>query len=101
MDGDLGPNDVLEVRLRAADTILFLDFSLVRCGWRAIRRSRERADFWWWLVSYRWQSRPLLMEAVTNHAVNADLQVFRNPEALRQFVAQVASEAGPTMHQLV
>jgi len=48
MDG-LGPYDVIDVRLRAADTIVFLDFSSVRCAWRAIRRSRERADFWRWL----------------------------------------------------
>jgi adenylate kinase family enzyme len=46
MDGDLGPHDAVEIRLRAADTILFLDFSFVRCGWHAVRRSRERADFW-------------------------------------------------------
>jgi predicted kinase len=35
MDGDLGPFDAVEVRLRAADTIILLDFSLVRCAWRA------------------------------------------------------------------
>jgi hypothetical protein len=48
MDGDLGPYDVLDIRLQAADTIVFLDFSPARCAWRAVRRSRERADFWWW-----------------------------------------------------
>lgn len=53
IDGDLGPYDTVEVRLRAADTVIFLDFSLVRCAWRAIRRSRERADFWVWLLRYR------------------------------------------------
>jgi adenylate kinase family enzyme len=90
MDGDLGPYDVLEVRLRAADTIIFLDFSLVRCAWRAIRRSRERADFWRWLLKYRRQSRPILMAAIANHAANADLRVFRGPRALRCFVADIA-----------
>ena len=45
MDGDLGPYDAVEVRLRAADTIILLDFSMFRCAWRAFRRSRERADF--------------------------------------------------------
>jgi len=44
MDGDLGPYDVLDVRLHAADTIVFLDFSPARSTWRAIRQSRERAD---------------------------------------------------------
>src|SRR3981081_2588797 len=42
IDGALGPYDAVEVRLHAADTIIFLDFSLLRCAWRAIRRSRER-----------------------------------------------------------
>jgi hypothetical protein len=57
MDGDLGPYDVLDVRPRAADTVVFMDFSPARCAWRAIRRSRERADFWWWLLSRRGSRR--------------------------------------------
>ena len=85
MDGDLGPYDAVEVRLAAADTIIFLDFSLVRCAWRAIRRSRERADFWLWLFRYRRQSRPFLMEAITKYATHATLHVIRNPEELRRF----------------
>jgi len=94
MDGDLGPYDAVEIRLRAADTILFLDFSFLRCAWRAIWRSRERADFWWWLLTYHWRGRPILMEAIANHAVDADLHVFRDPEALRRFVAEVAANRG-------
>ena len=90
MDGDLGPSDVVEVRLRAADTIIFLDFSLVRCAWRAVLRSRERADFWRWLMAYRYQNRPILMQAIANHAPTAELRVFRAPGALRRFIAEVA-----------
>ena|ERR1700730_10530154 len=90
IDGDLGLYDAVEVRLRAADTILFLDFSLLRCSWRAIRRSRERAAFWRWLLAYRWQSRPILLQAIANHAVKADLHILRNPKALTRFVAGVA-----------
>lgn len=90
MDGDLGRYDVVEIRLRAADTILFLDFSLARCAWRAIRRSPEGADFWRWLFTYRRQSRPNLMEAVAKHAIEAKLHIFRNPKALSRFIASVA-----------
>jgi adenylate kinase family enzyme len=90
MDGDLGPFDAVEVRLRAADTVIFLDFSLVRCAWRAIRRSRERADFWYWLLAYRYQSRPILREAIAKHAPHAVLHVFRGPRALGRFVADAA-----------
>jgi hypothetical protein len=32
MDGDLGPLDVIEPRLRAAETVIFLDFSFARCA---------------------------------------------------------------------
>jgi hypothetical protein len=89
MDGDLGPYDAVEVRLRAADTIIFLDFSLIRCAWRAVRRSGERADFWRWLVAYRFQSCPILMKAIANDAAPADLWVLRDPRALTRFVADV------------
>jgi nicotinamide riboside kinase len=91
MDGDLGPYDAVDVRLRAADTILFLDFSLVRCAWRAIRRTREGADFWRWLLAYRYQSRPILRAAIANHAPNAVLHVFRGPKALGRFLADAAA----------
>jgi hypothetical protein len=91
MDGDLGPYDALEVRLRAADTIIFLDFSLVRCAWQAIRRSGERADFWRWLLAYRYQSRPILKAAIANHAPNAVLHIFGGPKALGRFVAGEAA----------
>jgi nicotinamide riboside kinase len=91
MDGDLGPYDAVEVRFRAADTILFMDFSLVRCAWRAICRSRERADFWRWLLAYWYQSRPILMAAIAKHAPNAVLHVFRSPAALGRFVADAAA----------
>jgi hypothetical protein len=39
VDGDLGPYDVLDVRLRRADTVVLLDLSFARCAWQAVRRS--------------------------------------------------------------
>jgi adenylate kinase family enzyme len=93
MDGDLGPYDVLHVRLQAADTVVVLDFSFVRCAWRAIRRSWERADFWRWLWSYRRRSLPLVMAAIATHAGGADVHVLRSPRDLSRFVAQLAAES--------
>ena len=92
MDGDLGPYDAIEVRLRAADTIIFLDFSFLRCAWRAVRRSRERVDFWLWLLKYRWESRPLLIKAIASHAPTATVKLLRNPEAVARFVAEVVRD---------
>ncbi|MDN3355703.1 hypothetical protein [Actinomadura sp. DC4] len=90
MDGDLGPYDVPEVRLRAADTVILLDFSFWRCAWRAVRRSRERADFWLWLWAYRRRSRPPLLAAIATHAGDADLHVIRGPRELRRLVGRAA-----------
>jgi len=90
LDGDLGRYDVIEVRLRAADTIIFLDFSLIRCAWRASRRARERADFWLWLLRYRRQSRPFLMKAIYSYAHQATVHILRNPREVRRFVTEVA-----------
>lgn len=94
LDGDLGTYDAIEFRLRAADTIVFLDFSPIGCALRAIRRSRERFDFWFWLFRYRRQSRPFLMKAIRAHAPSAALHVLRNPPAVRRFVADAARSHG-------
>jgi adenylate kinase family enzyme len=87
MDGDLGRYDAAEVRLAAADTIILLDFALVRCAWRALSRGRERSDFWKWLITYRRRSLPLLMEAVRKFAPHAELHLIRNPKQLRRFLS--------------
>jgi hypothetical protein len=92
MDGDLGRLDVVETRLRAAETVIVLDFSLARCAWRAIRRSRERADFWRWVIAYRWQSRPIILQAIANYAPIAELHIFRSPQALKRFVDNLARQ---------
>ena len=94
MDGDLGRYDVVEIRLRAADTIVFLDFSLLRCAWRALGRSRERMDFWLWLIRYPYQSRPFLMRMIAAHASGARLCVLRNPAEVAQFLRDARSSYG-------
>ena len=93
LDGDLGQFDVLEIRLRAADTVIFLDFSFLCCSRRAIRRWCERIDFWWWLLAYRWLSRPILLKAIADYAPSAELRVFRNPDSLQRLVDQLVSRA--------
>jgi nicotinamide riboside kinase len=93
IDGDLGPYDVVDIRLRAADTVVFLDFSLLRCACRAIRRSGERIDFWRWLLRYRRKSRPRLMEAIATHAARANFHILRNPDEVRRFVERLTNES--------
>jgi len=89
LDGDLGPYDAAEVRLRAADTIVLLDFSLFRCAFRAFRRAPERADFWRWVLLYRRESVPRLTDAISRNAPNATVYILRTPKAVTEFLADV------------
>lgn len=86
MDGDLGQYDAVEARLPAADTIILLDFALIRCAWRALRRGRERNDFWLWLIAYRRRSLPVLVRAIDRFAPHAELHLIRNPKQVRRFL---------------
>lgn len=91
MDGDLGPYDIVDRRLQAADTIILLDFSLMRCAWRAVRRSRERADFWLWLITYRRRSLPALRTAISTHGANTTVHVFRHPRQVNDFITHAGT----------
>jgi len=93
LDGDLGPYDAVEVRLRAADTIILLDFSLFRCALRAFRRAPERADFWRWVLLYRRESVPRLTDAISRNAPNATVHILRTSKAVTEFLADVGGQS--------
>jgi adenylate kinase family enzyme len=95
LDGDLGPYDsALDVRFRAADTIIVLNFTFVRCAWRTVLRGRERADYWRWVWSYRRQSLPRIMQTIRQDAPHATLYVLRHPGMVRRLLAEVGREVG-------
>jgi adenylate kinase family enzyme len=67
------------------------DFSLVRCAWRAIRRSRENLAFWRWLIGYRRRSLPTVMAAIAESAGHAELHVLRTPRAVERLCARATT----------
>src|SRR2546421_8641675 len=89
------PRPVRRSRLRAADTVIVLDFPLWRCAWRALRRSRENLDFWRWLFAYRRRSLPTVMAAIAANAAHAELHLLRTPHAVEQLLAQANPTAPP------
>jgi adenylate kinase family enzyme len=90
IDGDLGPYDeALDIRLRAADTIIILDGAFLRSAWRTFRRGRERADYWRWVWSYRRRYLPRIAEAIAEYAPDAGIHVLRSPSQVRRFVAEL------------
>lgn len=86
MDGDLGPYDAVEERLRAADTVILLDVPLLVCVLRALRRSRERLDFWLWLLRYRTLYRPQVIHAIATHGRGSEVYILRSSEAAAKFL---------------
>lgn len=94
LDGDLGPYDTeLKVRLRAADTIVVLDFPFWRCAWRTLRRGREQAEYWRWVWAYRRRSLPDVMRAISSEAPHAKLYVLKSPGMVQRFTAEVRQTA--------
>ena len=90
LDGDLGPYDTaLEVRLRAADTIVVLDFPFLRCAWRTLRRGHEQTEYWRWAWAYRRRSLPDIMRTISFAAPHAKLYVLRNPAMVQRFASEV------------
>ena len=71
-----------------------LDHGLVRCVWQALRRGRERSDFWLWVLGYRRRWRPVVLAAVRDHAPGAELLVFRNPGAAARWFDRSSRAAG-------
>jgi adenylate kinase family enzyme len=92
MDGDLGPYDAVEPRLRRADTVVVLDFARWRCLWRSVRRSRQRLDFWRWLWTWRRKSRPQLLSAITVHAARAETKILRSPAAVERWLGAIQDD---------
>ena len=92
MDGDLGPYDVLAPRLARADTVVILDTPLAVCLWRAMRRGRQRIDFWAWVLRWGWDHRPQILVAVDTHAADAELVILSSASDVDRFLARFGDD---------
>lgn len=81
LDGDLGPYDVTEPRLSRADTVIIMDTSLTTCVWRAVRRGRQRFDFWAWVLRWGRTYRPQILADVQRYAPAAEVVRLSNTRA--------------------
>ena len=100
-DGNFG--GTMNLRLAAADTIIFLDLPRVVCIMRVLRRflkyrhqSRpdmapgcpEKLDFVFlkWIWNYRRDRRPGILKRISEHATQARLVHLRTPAQVRRFL---------------
>ena len=102
IDGNYG--GTIDVRARAADTAVFLDYAALPCIARALRRSifnygravqapgcPERLDleFLRWIANYRRDSRPRVLEQLEAGAPALALHVLRRPREAQRFLEGV------------
>ena len=93
MDGDLGPYDVLAPRLTEADTVVIVNTALVICLWRALRRGRQRMDFWTWVLRWGSTYRPQIMAEVARHAPNARVVELKRTNDTDRFLATFTEDS--------
>ncbi|MBI2064643.1 MAG: adenylate kinase [Candidatus Yanofskybacteria bacterium] len=89
MDGDLGKYDVLSERIKDADTIIILSFPLWICLKRALGRSNERFDFWWWLITWKINELPKIKNTINRYAVNAKIVLLKNQRDADNFLSEL------------
>jgi len=111
IDGNYG--GTLEVRLAAADTVIFLDYAPVVCVCRVLKRrvmywGKTRPDigpdcpekvdwaFLQWIWGYRRRSRPRIMQLLAQHEQDTRVVMLTSPGATRRFLAGVEREKATT-----
>jgi adenylate kinase family enzyme len=104
MDGNF--RGTMEIRVAAADTIVFLDLPRVLCVWRAVKRSvkypnqtrpdmgvgcREKIDleFLQWIWNFPRDSKPLIMEILRRCDDTKSIYVLKSRREVEAFVQDI------------
>lgn len=104
MDGNFG--GTMELRLAAADTVIFLDFPRLLCLWRVWKRRWQYAgktrpdmrqgcperlnwEFLQWIWTYPTRRRPVVLKRLSQLAPNQTVMILRSPAQVRQFLSEV------------
>jgi adenylate kinase family enzyme len=107
IDGNYG--STLDIRLAAADAIIFLDLPRTLCVWRIFLRwlryrGRSRPDmaegcpekldwgFVRWVWDYPHRSRPIVLEKLARLAQDKAVFVLRRPRDVARFLAQMREQ---------
>lgn len=106
IDGNYG--STMEMRLTRADTIVYLDYSIALCLWRAAKRvwqyrGRSRPDmakgcperfdleFFRYIASWNSHARPRTENLITGSGVR--ILRFKNPRQLDQWLSKLESKS--------
>lgn len=109
IDGNYGRT--LDIRLPAADTVIFLDYGSLVCLWRVLKRriqyqGRTRpdmnagcpekvdAEFIAWVWNFPKTTKPSVMAKLEAYAQHAKIIHLRSPREAERFLAEIPSAAG-------
>lgn len=104
IDGNYG--STIEIRLHAADTVVFLDFSRTLCLYRVIKRvlkyrNRTRPDmgpgcnekfdlgFLKWIWNYPKVNRPKIMRIIEDASEDKNIIILKTPKQVNEFLANI------------
>jgi adenylate kinase family enzyme len=107
IDGNYGRT--MEVRLAAADTVIFLDLPRLTCLWRVIKRLLQYRDgdrpdmapgcnerfgldflrFLKWIWGYRTRSRPRVLGRLERFSEGKQVHILRRPGDAKSFLEDV------------
>ena len=96
LDGNYG--GTMEIRLEAADTIVFLDLPPLLCIWRVLRRrgrdepasARRFLEFVAYIWRYRRTRRPAVEDRIRRHGAGKQVHVLNTRRDVQQFLALVS-----------
>ena len=108
IDGNYG--STLDLRLTAADTVLFMDFPRLVCMWRVLKRriqyrgktrpdigpecpEQVDAEFLGWVWNFPKRTRPSVLGKIEAYAQHARIIHLRSPREARRFLAEIETTA--------
>lgn len=108
IDGTYG--GTIDIRIKRADTIIYLDYPTWRCLWRIAKRivkywgtvrpdmpagCEERFDlnFIHYVATFNFLKRDVLMKKVNAHRDSKQVHIIKNDEAVIDFLDKIRSEA--------
>lgn len=106
MDGNY--NSTIDIRLQAANTVVFMNLPTHVCPWGILSRqlrhgpgqnhqngvyNRITRDVLWYVLGYRRKMRPRVLAKIEEHASHARLITLTGRGHTRRFLRQVASGA--------
>jgi adenylate kinase family enzyme len=104
IDGNYGWT--AEIRLKAADTVIFIDFPRLLCLWRVIKRrfkykNKPRVDmapecpeklnweFIKWILTFPSNGRKAMMERINKYCTDKNVYILKNPLEVKKFVEEI------------